>query len=160
MSDLNTNTQIHKYSFGQSPSRWFMEEKHTSDMARNSAYLVQTFKLCYTLKVAINEGVRQGRHPVSQDYRVASLDQNPQSPPEVPNCLAFLLASVTVPRPPQASLPPSLPPRASHQMKGLPSSSHIVPIGIVVKVAHRPSLAVVHSGLNTLNTLPSTSPPG
>ena len=56
---------------------------------------------------------------------------------------------------------------ASHQMKvnprppaGLPSSSHIVPIGIVVKVAHRPSLAVVHSGLNTLNTLPSTSPPG
>ena len=111
-------------------------------------------------------------HLVSQDHRVASLDQNPQSPPEVPNCLAFLLASVTVPRPPQASLPPSLPPRASHQMKvnplppaGLPSSSHLVPIGIVVKVpidivvkvAHRPSLAVVHSGLNTL---PSTSPPG
>ena len=103
-------------------------------------------------------------HLVSQDHRVASLDQNPQSPPEVPNCLAFLLASVTVPRPPQASLPPSLPPRASHQMKvnplppaGLPSSSHIVPKGIVVKVAHRPSLAVVHSGLNTL---PSTSPPG
>ena len=45
--------------------------------------------------VAINEGVRQGRHPVSQDYRVASLEQNPQSPPEVPNCLTFLLASVT-----------------------------------------------------------------
>ena len=40
---------------------------------------------------------------------------------------------------------------------GLPSSSHIVPIGIVVKVAHRPSLAVVHSGLNTL---PSISPAG
>ena len=92
-----------------------------------------------------------------QDHRVASLDQNPQSPPEVPNCLGFLLASVTVPRPPQATLPPSLPPRASHQMKGLPSSSHIVPIGIVVKVAHRPSLAVVHSGLNTL---PSISPEG
>ena len=58
-------------------------------------YTPKACKYCYTLKVAINEGVGQGRHPVPQDCRVAPLDQNPQSPPEVPNCLAFLLASVT-----------------------------------------------------------------
>ena len=40
VSDLNTNTQIHKYSFGQSPSGRFIEEKYASDMARYSAYLV------------------------------------------------------------------------------------------------------------------------
>ena len=49
-------------------------------------YTPKACKYCYTLKVAINEGVGQGRHPVPQDCRVAPLDQNPQSPPEVPNC--------------------------------------------------------------------------
>ena len=58
-------------------------------------YTPKACKYWYTLKVAINEGVGQGRHPVPQDCRVAPLHQNPQSPPEVPNCLTFLLASVT-----------------------------------------------------------------
>ena len=64
------------------------------------------------LWVAINVGVRQGRHPVSQDCRVAPLHQDPQSPPEVPDCLTLLLASVTgqgSPQLPHLPLNPQLP---------------------------------------------------
>jgi len=74
----------------------FIEEKHT-DFVRDSAYMVHTQNLLIMLHlwVAINVGVRQGRHPVSQDCRIAPLYQDPQSPPEVPDCLTLLLASVT-----------------------------------------------------------------
>ena len=54
----------------------FIEEKHT-DFVRDSAYMVHTQNLLIMLHllVAINVGVRQGRHPVSQDCRVAPLYQ-------------------------------------------------------------------------------------
>ena len=82
----------------------FIEEKHT-DFVRDSAYMVHTQNLLIMLHlwVAINVGVRQGRHPVSQDCRVAPLYQDPQSPPEVPDCLTLLLASVTGQGSPQLS---------------------------------------------------------
>ena len=76
--------------------RWFIEKSTLIwQEIVHIWYTPKACKYCYTLKVAINEGVGQGRHPVPQDCRVAPLHQNPQSPPEVPNCLTFLLASVT-----------------------------------------------------------------
>ena len=104
--------------------------------------------------------------------------RTPSRPQRSPKCLAFLLASVTrqggpqLPHLPLCHHVPATKSLHRHGQKGnplphggLPSSLHLfpigivvkVPIGIVVKVAHRDSLAVVHS---ELKTLPSISPTG